>query len=605
MENEPIDSTIGGISQQNSDPCKKKRLFTWKQKAALVLPVNAFLALSVLFFAPMEIYLGNINEFAFPLNHVWWILLLACAVLTVGGGLLEFILPDRAFLAANVAVFALGLCCYIQSLALNGKMSSLTGEEENTFGTGLVIGNLLIWVFIATAVVVFAVLLAKKKSVKTVASILEFISLAAVAMQTVAFVSLLVTADTSSFQKSDYLTTTGEFELSGKNNVIVFVLDTCDGSYIDRTLERYPDLMNDLHGFTYYPNSMSTHSRTYPSITYLLTRELCYFDTPYADYIDKAFANSDFLPAIYDAGADIRIFTENAFIGSSFKDKVSNSSSYLQSDLSILSIPDLLKQMLKISLYREMPYAAKPRFQYEIAAINNRICNLPDAFVQGDDPLFFQNLRENGITINQKFDSAFRFYHTRGAHGSFIMDENGMPAEGTDMETCVKGNFHIIEQYIQEMQQLGIYEDSTIIITTDHGLSEAISYENLSMQTAPSSLLLVKEAGKGMEDPLQVSNAPVGHIDLFPTIWAAYGLDYSKYGRPVYEIGEDEQRDRYYYFSAFVDDNDGEIVLREYLVQGDAREIENAKLTGRYWDINYSQRSVSKKRFAELPQIHG
>lgn len=94
------------------------------------------------------------------------------------------------------------------------------------------------------------------------------------------------------------MTSDGEFELASENNVIVFVLDTLDDDYLIETLERYPDMLDGLDGFTYYPDSISTHSRTYPSITYLLTGEICHFDIPYKEYINKSFADSNFLPQI-------------------------------------------------------------------------------------------------------------------------------------------------------------------------------------------------------------------------------------------------------------------------------------------------------------------
>ena len=580
-------------------PPKKEKWFTLKQKIALVLSVNAFVALSVLLFAPMEVYLGNINEFAFPFNHIWWLLLVCSVLITLVVGAVECLLPDKIFLAANIAVFAVGLCCYIQSLALNGQMGSLTGGEK-VYGRSLVLVNLLIWLLIFAAVIVLTLVLIKRKKRQILTTILEFVSLAIVAMQTVAFVSLLTAADMASFQKTDYLTTEGEFELSGKNNVVVFILDSCDWSYIDNTLKRYPDLLDEMKGFTYYTNAVSTHSRTYPSIPYMLTGEICYFDKPYQEYINQAYAGSRFLPRIYETGADIRIFTEAAFIGDSAKSQVSNCALMEQEKLSVLSIPDLLKQMLKISLYREMPYAAKPQFQYESSAVNDAVLNLPDQYAAGDDALFFSQFQEKGLTVNSEYPAAFRFYHLNGAHIGSNIDENAVRTEKTDMESALKGNFHILDTYIQQMQQLGIYENSTIIVTADHGFSSADSYENLEVRGATGPLFMIKPAGKGSGDPLVRSDAPVGHLDLFPTILKAFGAEYQDFGRPADEIGEMEARDRYYYFSAFVSDEDGEIVLREYRIRGDARDLNNWSLTGRNWDIQYSQRAVSKKRFQDL-----
>ena len=124
--------------------------------------MNAFAVLSVLFFAPLEIYLGNINEFNFPFNHIWWLLLAGCVILVAVGTAVECLFPDKLFLASNAAVFALALCCYAQAMFLNGKMGTLTGENK-VYGTGVIVTNLLIWFLILAAIAVLAVILVKKQ----------------------------------------------------------------------------------------------------------------------------------------------------------------------------------------------------------------------------------------------------------------------------------------------------------------------------------------------------------------------------------------------------------------------------------------------------------
>jgi hypothetical protein len=47
-------------------------------------------------------------------------------------------------------------------------------------------------------------------------------------------------------------------------------------------------------------------------------------------------------------------------------------------------------------------------------------------------------------------------------------------------------------------------------------------------------------------------------------------------------------------------DTDGEIALREYAVNGDARNLESYQPTGNYWDINYSVNIVSPTRYTDV-----
>lgn len=110
--------------------------------------------------------------------------------------------------------------------------------------------------------------------------------------------------------------------------------------------------------------------------------------------------------------------------------------------------------------------------------------------------------------------------------------------------------------------------------------------------------MLVKPANS-FGTPVKTSEAPVCHDDLFATALDGLGANGEKYGRRIFDIPEDEDRERFYYFSSFYSDIDGEIALREYSIKGDARIETNWKPTGKYWDINYSERAVSKIRYDE------
>ena len=107
-------------------------------------------------------------------------------------------------------------------------------------------------------------------------------------------------------------------------------------------------------------------------------------------------------------------------------------------------------------------------------------------------------------------------------------------------------------------------------------------------------ILFVKPAGV-TDGELQVSDAPVSHTEFIPTILDGFSLDYQEYGRAFYDIPETEDRERFYYYSALYTNEEGEVELREYKVNGDARKEENYHFTGNKWDIQYSQNIVAEK----------
>ena len=578
--------------------------FTRGQKLALALCANAFAALTLLFFPPMEVYLGNVMEFAFPPSVVWPLLLAAAAVVTLVVSAVEMLLPERAFLVIAPIGFAAGLCCYVQANFLNSHMGTLTGSTD-VYSTGLIAGNLLLWAAVAAAVFVFFWLMSRFQKRRTAMYALIFVSLALVAMQTVALVFQWTQTDAAAMQKDTYLTGEDEFVLSDRQNVVEFVIDTCDVSYFEQAREQYPDMTDNLRGFTYYPNATSTHSRTYPSVTYMLTGQMCYFDRPMTQYVDEAWKNSSFASDLKAADCDVRVFTEAPYVSDWALNNLLGNSGRVEGDwFSVVSPRGLLTQMLKISLYRESPYLVKWRFAYDGGKVNRAVMRYPHPVIEENDAYFYKQLTgERRLATSGDYRSAYRFYHFSGAHPGETLGADARPSDKKDRSAAIRGDIRIIEEYLSQLKALGLYESTTVIITADHGSSGSTDHssaDNLEIAYPYRPLMIVKPAGVGDDVPFATSQAPVCHGDRFATVLAGLGADTSAYGSPIWDISEDAMRDRYYYFTAMYSDANGEVALREYRVSGNAANFASWSLTGRYWDIRYSERAVSRHRLAEL-----
>lgn len=558
-----------------------------------------------MFFAPLGIVYGNINQFIFSPGEIIWILIAFCAAATAVMTAVGTLLPLKASLILNAIEFSGGLCCYVQSFFLNGKMGTLTGEGDH-YSLSTVLVNLLLWVLIAAVIIVGAILLIKFKKEQLARSVVMFLALSLTVMQLTAFVSTVFTSDGmtgSGVQKNYYLSDIGEYEISDGKNTVMFIIDTCDGRYLEQAISEYPDIFDGLDGFVYYPNATSTHSRTYPSVPYLLTGEICHFDKPYSEYVDEAYKNNSYIEDIKATGCNIGLYTNNQYVANKGMMSIDNSVSNSETRISFIGT---LKQMGRISLYRNVPYALKSRFRYGGESVNENVIFIPKSAPQrcitSNDVAFYNRLVSDGIAVSGSYSKAFRLYHMWGAHPGGKFDQNMQPAKQGSTTQCIRGNFLIIQDYIRQMKELGVYEDSTIIITADHGSSNGSSDKRpLVIDSAPTVAMLVKPSGCGMSNEgVTTSTAPVCHADLFSTVIASLDGNYEKYGTPVWNHTEGEQRTRYYYNQALYSDEDGEIALREYAVTGDARDVSNWKLTGNDWDILYSERAVSKHRLSEV-----
>lgn len=559
-------------------------MFSKKRIFLLSLISNLFFAFTLIVFGPYEIFISNTNDFTFTFRDFWWMPVSAAIVYIIVATLIMMILPQKISHICNNLVFSFTLCCYIQAMFLNGKMRVLIGEQIHWSNTTIIF-NLLLWicVFIASFLLLYF-------SPEYWKKILLFCSNAFICMQAIALITLLISTNVLYEEKNGYISAEGMLELSENVNVIVFILDYFDGTTMNSILSKNPDFLQPLEGFTYFPNATSVYSRTYPSITYLLTGNMCYFDETPLIWVNDSFENSQFLPTLYNNQINVGLYTYDYYIGNNAKNHICN---YVPSNLSLKYI-NTVKYMFKMLLYRDMPYIAKKRFEYDVNDINWNVTSstrieaaikdtqestMVPEYKNFDDEWFFTALDTQKINLSDS-KGTFRFYHLGSCHLDLT---NGEPYAIRSLE--------IVYEYLDQMRNLEIYENSTIIITADHGSSGGGDTLDLPQKTAVP-LLIVKPAGTSTEK-LTISDAPVSHTDFIPTILDGFSLDYSDYGQTVFDITETAQRDRYYYYSALFTNEDGEVELRKYKVSGNATDSNSYSFTGNTWDIIYSQNIVS------------
>lgn len=540
-----------------------------KDNFILSLVVNCFFALSIVFLGPLEIFAANTTDFEFSIIDFWWILFIVAFLFIVFASIIMVLVPEKVRKLMAWGVFSFSLCAYVQTMFMNGKMQVMIGQTI-TWSTELKILNLIIWILIC---VVTLFLITKTKQWR---KLILYTSICVLLLQITSVVTTFISTQALKENKSGYMSKDHMFDLSKNKNVVVFLLDYFDGRVMEEILENEPDFLEPLDGFTYYPNATSMHSRTYPSIAYLFTGNKCYFDKKPDDYVKEAYDNSTFLNEMAKSNTNIGVYSYKEYFSHSARAMLCN---YYR-EKGTINVEPLLKYMAKMVLYRDMPYIAKNRFKYDAETINaEALC------VSGDNK--YQPLRDSwfyddlvAADIRDEFtNNCFRFYHLGSCHLNF-----------DDMPSAGKYAMQIVYDYISRMKQMGIYENSTIILIADHGFSGEGDTLDMPHKTAVP-LIIVKEAGN-YGTPISISNAPVSQEEFIPTVLDGLGIEHDQ--RVFSDIKEDEKRDRYYYYSAMYSNEEGEIELREYKVDGDARIPESYKFTGNSWDIKYSQNKVKK-----------
>jgi hypothetical protein len=130
--------------------------------------------------------------------------------------------------------------------------------------------------------------------------------------------------------------------------------------------------------------------------------------------------------------------------------------------------------------------------------------------------------------------------HLTGLHNPLNIDENGnsVPDDSVTIEQSQQGINLMLEEYFNQLKALGKYDESTIIITSDHGRY----FDTYDLQP----LYLIKPANS--QEEFAINSAPISSEDFIPTILDIIDQDYSKYGTSIFDWNDGESRERQSYF---------------------------------------------------------
>ena len=571
-------------------PKKSYRGFTIKQRLLPVLLLAFAAALTVFVFGPFDIYSNNIEQFKFSLvDFLPRLLIYAFLTAALIAGIL-LPLRGKLFDLAYAILFWVTLMLFVQGSYLNFGINSLAGDgvgSSGGFSRFNLLLNLAIWLIIGAACIV-AVLLIKQKHREIILTVATIAMITVIGMQLIPFGVTSLTTEV--WEKKDlkvsseesegsihYLTYKNLDRVSTKGNVIWFVIDRFDVTYYEDYAQKLcPDLLYNLENFTYYNDMLSLYPRTYPSIPYMLTGVEHDFHDTRKNYLNEAYKSSKFLNQLNESGYNINVYTDGYYgydDARAMEEYVSNSTGI--KSFRITAPRQLTVDMVRLSLYRYLPIAAK-------SWIGDLSSDEFEKYVEyeADSPIYTTNmettyefLKENPLQAVEGNEN-FSFIHIEGCH---------LPNDHTEEEvkSVLEESFQIVNLYIDQLKELGLYEDATIIITGDHGWHGGSDTE-VPLLRPHVTALFVKESGVA-EGELKVSSAPVIQGDIIPTIIKSEGIesDYD-FGRSVFEIAEDEERVRTYNFQSWQWKNDqrnDEVVIFE--ITGSARDLKNWRIISR------------------------
>lgn len=591
-----------------------------KQRLLPSILCGTAVGFTYLFFGAVDVFAGNRGEFLFRFSDFGlWLALIALAVsavisliLVFTDGVLHRVLFGLFFWAA--------LMGQVQSLFLNVGMGSLVGDDVGTrVSLGFVIFDTALWAVMAAACVFGAIMMKKFDIIKTVATVLLVVI---IGMQLVGCVSNIPKITGSSTEKrqetqtttsapaqttsspaetaqttteaskpeepekdtKQYLTEAGINEVSAGKNIVVFVVDRFDVNFYEEIMCFDEAFFDGLTGFTYFDDNISLYSRTYPGLATLITGIDYEYRSEPEDWgaspepwFEKAYGTSPFLSDLQKNGYRIKLYTADYYgyrDARAMKGRVYNVSGV--SEYEVTDRAALVGSMAQIAAYRCLPTLLKSTVKVSTSSFNSVISYGGEApAYKVDDPRAYE-LLTGGLTIDDS-ENSYTLIHLNGCHQPYDIDENGNRTDNTTFKKAMTGCFGMIFAYLDEMRRLGVYENSTIVITGDHPSAR----DDGEIPTQPRlTSLFVKPAGRS-EEPLAYSHAQVSQENLIPTLVKSAGLVQSTvYGKSYFEIAEGQNVTRHHKFELY---DDGDTRIIDFEVTGKGSDFSNWKIVS---DVN-------------------
>ena len=560
------------VSKKLSALWADKRSF-WKR--LLISAVAVFAAcFTFVFFGPLELVAFSGESLVFGYKDIVWLLVATMFAVTAVLSVLISLLKGKIFNYIVCFIFSSTVAAYIQSMFLNGSLGALTGDAIPWAEMRSEMGrSIAVWVIVYIAFY-FLMYLNRKMWTNAIYYVSAFIIFIQFFSSVGIFAGLY---DMGNVEMEDcQLTTRGMYEYSSKDNVFVFVLDRLDFDYIQRVLDEDPDFLEPLDGFTGYNNAISAFARTQPALNQMLTgcEDLAY-NVPTEKFFKDSWKQDgkDLLRDLSGAGFTSEFYTD---VYSLFSDPdyvaqyVINSQSGAPKEI---NKKVMLSKLMELSAYRYLPINFKPFYWADTNYFNQ------DVLVSDDSKtyVFADHEYADGFktAVADREQSSFKFYHFNGPHAPYTLTSEGKLSETeTSVTEQLMGCMNILYATFDRMKELGIYDDATIIITGDHGMHQGDKKPVL----AATRLGLFYKPANSSGTKLTWSSAPVCTDNIPATLIKNVGGDYSLYGTPLDEIGENDEVVRYYYKSASSSGSYDEVKYYVYEIIGDAADFDNWKL---------------------------
>lgn len=594
-------SPVSVFRENNND----QRTYLQRLKV-IIIPAVTFTFMYFIY-GVYETYFANMNEWRFIFMDILPPSLMISAILILLSCGAAYFIKGKNLDFIAMILTALCVISYIQNACLNVS-TFINGAQENA-SAALTVINLLLWLGIIV-LIPYIIYCCYNKSMKNILRICSAATGLLLIMQGSALSYMMINglSEKQSHEKTGYtLSGAEQYEVSSNENVIVFIMDTYYSGFFDEWLENHPEYYDTLSDFIYFDDVNSEVLHTALSMPSLLTAHEQDYTISLVES-DKNCWNSDeanfFYGSMHDNGYTVRLYTDNDKYSGDAENmlgKIDNVYEYKATFTSQKLLTYL--SLTKLSAYKYLPLSLKNIFYISDSyLINQYTTSSSDAYnldlsnweqssqtakSRGIDFYNFDyyNSLKKGLSTTDK--KLCIFQHIHGMHIPYISIHNNFvePRADIDMNVAQEGCMEIFTNYISQLKEIGVYDNSTIILTADHGMPSSIDIG--------SPIMLVKPQSR-TSDRLVINSAP-GNLqtDLLPTILDSIGLEHKPLEYSLMEIDENMQRERTLRIFGYSSDFPAAPKC-EGVGSAEYNSYDEYKYTGRYSETDFSSIEPTK-----------
>ena len=482
-------------------------------------------------YVPSETYFNNFANYSYIYSDFFPYLLIKTLIMTLITAVFLCGMSEKAFTGSTRLICGLTLAVYAQYMFMNSSMPRTLGDPMDWDAlAGECIINSIIWVCIILLPIIAGLIIdriPKLKDNSGVKNAHNYVSMFVGGIHIVTLITLMITTPVDIFDYSIVgLSNEEQFVVSKNKNIITIIIDMADQDYFAEAYETTPEKFECLKDFTYYTNACMMYDSTYLSVPQMFTGAEEYPDNFASEEWKRDVWNSErsteFYSRLHDNGYKANIYGDFANDYTELNGNFDNTIQINKEEV-IIYKPLLYGTIDMFSRFRYMPLAIKRYFEEDMAFYWCDGVSVPQKSIM-DNKIYFNAL---DLAVSETDKNYFIVEHLIGTHGLI----------GT-LEQETQDCLDVINKYISQLKELGVYDDSVILITADHG-------EHDKDRNFP--IFYLKEPGETHSETLY-NNAPVWFTDLLATYLKASGMwrdgDEKIFGRAAQDIPEDEVRER-------------------------------------------------------------